>query len=204
MPALVRWPGRVPAGSTVNALVSTLDVLPTILSFAGMSEYNLQQMNLDGVDLSHLLLGEDDDKNSRIRDRVLFFWRDGFADGPLPPPFGRFDVVAAKVGRIKAWFWTKSAHYNSDTEIYHDPPLLFDTISDPAEGHPLDPNLYKIVIHRIKLATAEHKRSVNWTYPGPLTLDRDPKYIPCSNRSNRCRTPDENEGEASVVQLVGN
>jgi hypothetical protein len=192
MPALVRWPGRVPAGSCTDALVSTLDVLPTILSFAGVTAPMLQQMNLDGVNIGPILLREGD-KVSPIRDRVLFFWRDGFAHGPLPPPFGRFDVVAAKVGRIKAWFWTKSAHYNSDAEVYHDPPLLFDTISDPAEGRPLDPSSYKILIDRIKLATAEHKRSVNWTYPGPLTLDRDPKYIPCSNRSNRCRTSDEDE-----------
>jgi hypothetical protein len=38
----------------------------------------------------------------------------GFRDGPLPNLYGRFDVVAAKVGRYKAWFSTKTAHYNND------------------------------------------------------------------------------------------
>jgi len=36
------------------------------------------------------------------------------------------------------WFWTKSAHYNADSAVYHDPPLLFDSDADPAEAHPID------------------------------------------------------------------
>lgn len=187
MPALVRWPGRIGAGRTTDALVSTLDVVPTVLSIAGVDEATIDGLGMDGKDIGGILLGKDD-ALPHLQDRILFFWRDGFAEGPLPAPFGRMDVVAAKVGRIKAWFWTKSGHYNDDPEVRHDPPLLFDTVADPAESRPLDPALHEPLIQRIVWAVDDHKRGANWTHPGPLTLERDPKYLPCANRTNRCRT----------------
>jgi arylsulfatase G len=180
MPALARWPGMIPRNSESTALVSTLDVVPTVLSILGKDTSKLQ---LDGLDVSTVLLyGNDTD----FKNRTLFFWRDGFAKGPLPPPYGRYDVVAIKVGRLKAWFWTKSAHYNPDPEVFHDPPLLFDTLADPAEAHPLDPNDHVDFIAKVKAKVQKHKDSVDWTYP--LTLKRDPQYIPCVDRETGCRT----------------
>lgn len=35
VPALVRWPGRIPAGATIDALISHLDWFPTIAAIAG-------------------------------------------------------------------------------------------------------------------------------------------------------------------------
>jgi arylsulfatase A-like enzyme len=35
-PLLVRWPGRVPAGSSCRSLVSTVDLAPTLLALAGL------------------------------------------------------------------------------------------------------------------------------------------------------------------------
>jgi hypothetical protein len=157
--------------------------------------------NFDGQDVSAVWLDReeeyDDDK------RVLFFWRDGFLLNlePLGPPFGRFDVVAVKVGRIKAWYWTKSAHYNKDVEVYHYPPLLFDTISDPAEAYPIEyphndtSNNYSQLVHRIDYLIDEHKRDVASSLPYPLTLERDAKYIPCINRTTGCRS------ESSFTEL---
>ena len=116
----------------------------------------------------------------------MYFWRDGFEDGPLPPPFGRFDVVAAKFERIKAWIYTKSAHYNSDKEVFHDPPLLFDIIADPAEEFPLDPKEHKEVIDTILSSIDQHKRTIS--HGNPLTLDNDPRNFPCFNKDANCRT----------------
>jgi hypothetical protein len=90
------------------------------------------------------------------------------------------------MGDIKAWFWTKSAHYNLDMEEYHDPPLLFDVMNDPAESEPLDPTEHEITIRQIKEATARHKKSMHWM--GPLTLSTDPKYTPCVDHKTGCRT----------------
>lgn len=182
MPAAIKWPGKIKPGIETMDMVSTLDVLPTILSLVGLSPRD----DLDGIDISSILFRNSTTFTSSIDDRMLFFWRDGFTNGPLPAPFGRFDVVAAKIGNIKAWFYTKSSHYNADKEVFHDPPLLFDTVSDPAEAYPLDPNEYSQTIKTIMKKVAEHKATVDWSEP--LTLARDPKFYPCFDPKTQCRT----------------
>ena len=200
MPAFAKWPGgKIPRGSKTMEMVTTLDVLPTILGMLGIE----QQLpsGIDGIDVSDVILGRDaretttgssdpatDDDTSRIakNDRPIFFWRDGFASGPLPQPFGRFDVVAMKVGWIKAWFYTKSSHYNADAEVFHDPPLLFDVEQDPSESTPLDPRQYSSWIATAKRLLKQHKDSVDWT--APLCLDRDRRYLPCVDEATNCRT----------------
>ena len=179
MPAIARLPGRIPANSSSTTIMSTLDVIPTFLSMIGKP----LPVDIDGMDMSEVLAGT---KSDIGQSRLLFFWRDGFQDGPLGPPWGRFDVAAVKLGNLKAWFWTKSAHYNQDVERFHDPPLLFDTLNDPAESRPLDPSRFEEEIKTIKVAVERHKQSVDWTYP--LALDSDAKYLPCVDRSTGCRT----------------
>lgn len=181
MPAIVRWKsGGIPAGKESLETVSTLDVLPTVLSIIGRKF--LDGDNFDGVDVKHVFFGRE---NPDLNDRAIFFWRDGFRDGPLPAPFGRFDVAAVKLGWIKVWFWTKSSHHNDDEEVFHDPPLLFDVLNDPAEAHPLDPSKFSDIINRAQSLVSEHKESVDWVRP--LTLSRNPKFLPCSNVDSGCR-----------------
>jgi hypothetical protein len=114
---------------------------------------------------------------------------------PLGPPYGRFDVVAVMVGRIKAWFWTKSAHYNDDIEQLHYPPLLFDTITDPADAYPIEYSYqnvtspYRRLVDRIPRLVQAHKRSIG-DQMYPLTLSRDSRYIPSVNATRKCRTDD--------------
>lgn len=161
-------------------MVSTLDILPTILELINVTV----KQEIDGQSLTPVLFQH---KDSKLDDeRVLFFWRDGFKEGPLPQPFGRYDVVAAKLGNIKAWIYTKSSHYNNDEEVYHDPPLLFDVLNDPAEAYPLDPIEYSEVSQKILRLIAEHKETI--PHANPLTLARDAKYYPCVNPYNNCRT----------------
>jgi C-terminal region of aryl-sulfatase len=203
MPTLVQWPGKIAPNTTTMALVSSLDLVPTILSlvFGNTSIQKDSKLNqqpedfsFDGKDISSVLLGRDDEYDSD--ERVLFFWRDGFLLdlAPLGPPYGRFDVVAVKVGRIKAWYWTKSAHYNLDAEVYHTPPLLFDTVADPAEAFPINfphndsSNYYFQLVLRLGILVEEHKKDVAASLSYPLTLLRDPRYIPCVDPSTGCRT----------------
>ena len=180
MPAIARWPGRIPAGAETEEMVSTLDVLPTILELVGASPRD----SIDGINILPILY--QDEERDDDNERVLFFWRDGFREGPLPAPFGRYDVVAAKLGRIKLWIYTKSSHYNADEEVYHDPPLLFDVIADPAEAHPLNTEDYSDTIKQILFLIEEHKATVSRA--NPLTLARDAKYYPCSNKKANCRS----------------
>jgi arylsulfatase A len=181
MPAFVSWPQRIPGGTESWASVSTLDVLPTVLSIVAGEIPE----GLDGMDISPVLFNYEQGQND-LDERVLFFWRDGFSYGPFPPPIGRMDVAAAKLGRYKGWFYTKSAHNNPDVEVYHDPILLFDIIDDPAESHPLDVKEYSDVVDTIVKAVAHHKETVY--RHEPLGMATDPKYRPCADRNNHCRT----------------
>ena len=211
MPAMVQWTGRIQPNTSTMALVSSLDVTPSILSLVFNHTTENRQVfddnTFDGHDVSKVWLGRDDEYDSD--ERVLFFWRDGFLLNlaPLGPPYGRFDVVAIKVGRVKAWYWTKSAHYNNDVEVYHYPPLLFDTILDPAEAFPIEypfndtSNKYTHLVHRIDHLMEEHKQDIASSLPYPLTLVRDAKYIPCVNRKTGCRSEPLFSEVEQVVQI---
>jgi arylsulfatase A-like enzyme len=67
VPAIVRWPGRVPAGRTADQSVITMDWTATMLGLAGAAP--APGYPLDGVDLTPLCLGE-----PAQFDRALF-WR---------------------------------------------------------------------------------------------------------------------------------
>ncbi|MGK6350066.1 sulfatase family protein [Parapedobacter sp. DT-150] len=57
IPALMRWPKRIPAGTVCNQLSSTIDVLPTVAALCGAA---LPQRKIDGVDIRPLLQGDAD------------------------------------------------------------------------------------------------------------------------------------------------
>ena len=60
VPALMRWPGRIPADSTCDELASTIDVLPTVARLIGAS---LPTHKIDGCDISPLMFGEPNAKS---------------------------------------------------------------------------------------------------------------------------------------------
>jgi arylsulfatase A-like enzyme len=65
VPFVVRWPGRLPAGTTDDRLVATIDIKPTVLEAAGV-----RPRDGEVVDGRSLLDG-------RRRDRLLLeYWRD--------------------------------------------------------------------------------------------------------------------------------
>jgi arylsulfatase A-like enzyme len=59
VPGIVRWPGQVPAGRTSDAIISTLDVLPTFASLGESAPP--EDRPLDGVDQTDLLRGNSDE-----------------------------------------------------------------------------------------------------------------------------------------------
>ncbi len=56
LPCIVRWPGKVPAGRVSDAIMATVDFLPT---FAHLCGYETpKDRRIDGVDQTNLLLGK--------------------------------------------------------------------------------------------------------------------------------------------------
>ena len=70
VPAIVRWPDKVAAGKSSDAIFSTLDVLPTLAALAGVKDQVPTDRIIDGVDQVDLLLGNTE---SGARDGFLYF-----------------------------------------------------------------------------------------------------------------------------------
>ena len=71
-PMIVRWPGRVPAGETSDAVWYFADVLPTLAELLGVKPPD----NIDGISVLPAILG----KKQRTDDRFLYweFYGNGF------------------------------------------------------------------------------------------------------------------------------
>lgn len=57
VPAIMRWPGKIPAGVVSNELAATIDMLPTIVDITGA---NLPKKKIDGLSLKDHILGQSD------------------------------------------------------------------------------------------------------------------------------------------------
>jgi arylsulfatase A-like enzyme len=55
VPAIMRWPGRLPEGAVCSELVSTLDLLPTIARYAGAELPVGSEHRIDGKDIAAVL-----------------------------------------------------------------------------------------------------------------------------------------------------
>lgn len=56
LPCIVRWPGKVPAGRSSDAIFGTIDFLPTFANLAGFQVPD--DRRIDGIDQTELLLGK--------------------------------------------------------------------------------------------------------------------------------------------------
>ncbi len=68
VPAIMRWTGRIPAGSVSDKIAATIDILPTVAAIAGAP---LPERPIDGVNLLPLLLG---DEAANPRNQFLFYY----------------------------------------------------------------------------------------------------------------------------------
>ncbi|MCX6951626.1 MAG: sulfatase-like hydrolase/transferase, partial [Verrucomicrobia bacterium] len=71
VPFFIRWPGKIPAGTTVPQIAGAIDLLPTLTSLAGIPRAGTKP--LDGRDLSPLLTGQ----GAAWPDRLIFSHQNG-------------------------------------------------------------------------------------------------------------------------------
>ena len=57
VPAVIRWPGTVAPGSTIDETIGSIDLLQTLATIAGANRYLPADRVLDGTDFSPLLTG---------------------------------------------------------------------------------------------------------------------------------------------------
>lgn len=73
VPCIIRWKGSVPANITSDAIVASIDIFPTLMNLAGISNPGSR---VDGVDISRFLY----DPSQVIRERYLYI-KDGNIKG---------------------------------------------------------------------------------------------------------------------------
>tara|TARA_R100000005_G_scaffold94720_1_gene73620 strand:- start:10456 stop:11994 length:1539 start_codon:yes stop_codon:yes gene_type:complete len=141
VPAMVRWPGRIPAGRVSNEIMSHMDWVPTLAAAAGAPNVieDLQRgttvngreyrVHLDGYNFLPYLTGE---AQSGPRENFLY-WSD---DGQL---------TGMRIGDWKVVFAEQRA---ARFDVWRDPfvplriPKLFNLRRDPFERADTDSNAY--------------------------------------------------------------
>jgi arylsulfatase A-like enzyme len=73
VPAIMRWSGHIPAGKEINAIVSSLDLLPTFANLAGFKVPD--DRPIDGFDQTDLILGKNEEG---ARDHLFYYCREEF------------------------------------------------------------------------------------------------------------------------------
>jgi arylsulfatase len=141
VPCFVKWPGKFPAGVTLNGIVSHEDWLPTFAAAAGAPD--IKEMLLKGVEL-----------NGRTYKNYIDGYNQlGYLSGKeKESPRTEFiylndaaEVVAIRVGDWKATYLENRAH---QLDVWREPfvhlrlPLLFNLRRDPFEKSQQNSNTY--------------------------------------------------------------
>lgn len=83
VPLIARWPGRLPIGQRIEDVAAAVDLMPTLLGFAGLPLP--ADRVIDGVDLAPLLFAP----RRELPERPIFYWSDR-------------SLQAVRIGRWKA------------------------------------------------------------------------------------------------------
>ncbi|XP_061866450.1 arylsulfatase G isoform X2 [Colius striatus] len=98
VPALAYWPGHVPAKRTSHALLSTLDIFPTLVALAGAALP--PNRRFDGLDVSPVLFGHSDVGHKEGRWRAMA--ASGRPSSTSPPSFSTWIVTCRS---RSLWTW---------------------------------------------------------------------------------------------------
>jgi arylsulfatase len=143
VPAMVRWPGRIPAGSVTNEIVHHMDWLPTFVAAAGEPDIKEKlkaggvqaigrsyKVHLDGYNILPLLIGETEESP---RHEIFYFSDDG-------------DLTALRYDDWKLIFMEQRAE--ATFQAWIEPfvplrvPLIFNLRRDPYERAQVTSNTY--------------------------------------------------------------
>lgn len=110
VPGILRWPGRVPAGRDNDAIVSTLDVLPTFAALAGAGDAIPTDRIIDGKEQMKLWLGESE---AGSRDQFLYY------DGNELQAVRKGPWKLRLPGLKSLRKWPELDRGSQETELYH-------------------------------------------------------------------------------------
>jgi arylsulfatase len=116
-PAMIRWPGHIPAGIVTDEIIATYDWMPTLAALIGESGRMPTDRPIDGLDMSSFILGQ---SNTSGRDHFVYMGTDG-------------EMISVKWKTMKVHFrYTESSSWIAPY-IKPQIPMVCDLISDPHE-----------------------------------------------------------------------
>lgn len=132
VPAIIRWPGKVPAGKVYNGIVSGLDWMPTLVAAAGgpddlparlLNGYEGYKVHLDGYNQLPFLTGQGESARKEI------FYYEGTT------------LQAVRYGDWKAHFIVQHHGWGGPKDPLN-APLLFNLRRDPYEKAAEESGMY--------------------------------------------------------------
>ncbi|XP_061242997.1 N-acetylgalactosamine-6-sulfatase isoform X4 [Bos javanicus] len=196
-PAIVWWPGHIPAGQVSHQLGSIMDLFTTSLSLAGLEPP--RDRAIDGLDLLPAML------QGRLTDRPIFYYRGN-------------TLMAVTLGQYKAHFWTWTNSWEEfkqgidfcpgqnvsgvtthSQEEHTKLPLIFHLGRDPGERFPLSVASieYLDALRRITPVVQQHQEAL---VPGQPQLNVCNRAVmnwapPGCEKLGKCLTPPESVPE---------
>ena len=143
VPAIARWPGKIPAGVTNQSFATTMDLFLTFAKLGGAKVPT--DRHIDGRDISSLLF-----ENAASRDAEMFYY---FGDELWAVRRGPWKIHVKTTSPASVSTW-------GDWPIEeHDPPLLFNVEYDPSEKHNVA-DKHPQVVRRLLNVMREHQETV--------------------------------------------
>lgn len=147
VPALMRWPTKIPANTTCDTLASTIDILPTV---AALIDANLPEHPIDGIDIRELLFST----TPQTIDRTFACY---YAGGELQAVRNdRFKLVFPHRYRTMAGRPGGSNGMPNEYSTANAPASLYDLNNDVSESTDVSEQ-HPEIVRQLQLA-AEHYR----------------------------------------------
>ena len=124
-PCLMRWPGRIPAGTTCNQIAGNIDLLPTFAKLVGVEP--AKDRILDGRDITPLMF---DPKAGPVRDTHLYFTANQTLAAIRQGDWKLLLATPANNGKAKK----NKAAKDAKSESAATGPVLYNMATDPTEA----------------------------------------------------------------------
>lgn len=181
VPFITFWNGKIQPFGVSTALVSQMDIFPTLVKFAG--GYMPTNRIFDGIEITSVFLGK---TNISPRTSLIYYcgtninairlasYKVVFATQP-------FVNKAEESCPFDFYIGGGACSCTSDSLIYHDPPLLYQIENDPSERYILTRENFADFDIIIKAAVAEldaHIATIE-TVEDQLSKPLQPRLQPC-------------------------
>lgn len=162
VPCIIRWPGRIAPGTVSNQLLTTMDILPTLMRICDAPE---PRRKIDGVDFYDILQGQ----QQPVREELAYY-------------YDRNSLKAVRQGDWKLVFPASSQTYGPPASIGRDrypgkygqiqvPLALYRLTTDPGETRDLQAD-YPDVVSRLMEAANRYRQELGDDLTGHAGSER--------------------------------